>query len=116
MPERTKSQDAQPSKVQDRTAVKAAVFTSVVKELAMTLDAASRGKYYVLDMGSEKYGDSILCVFGNTTVLIDGGHRSDFAGQSGFDSIPKQLSDALGTQSPFKISLLIVTHCHADHI
>lgn len=82
----------------------------------MALDAAKRGKYYVLDMGSEKYGDCILGVFGNITVLIDGGHRSDYGGQSGFDSIPKQLSDILGTQPPFKISLLVVTHCHADHI
>ena len=116
MPEPNKPRDAQRSKVQDRTGVKAAVLTSVVNELAMTLDAGSRGKYYVLDMGSEKYGDSLLCVFGTTTVLIDGGHRSDYAGQSGFDSIPKQLSELLSTQSPFKISLLIVTHCHADHI
>src|SRR5580692_3993718 len=87
----------------------------LVKGVVMSALAA-RGKYYVLDMGSEKYGDSILCVFGDTTILIDGGHRSDYAGQSGFDSIPEQLSQILGVKPPFKISLLVVTHCHADHI
>jgi glyoxylase-like metal-dependent hydrolase (beta-lactamase superfamily II) len=73
------------------------------------------GTYYLLDMGGEKYGDSILCDFGATRILIDGGHARDFQGQPGFRSIPDQLKQILGLP-PFKISLLVVTHCHADHI
>lgn len=74
------------------------------------------GKYYLLDMGSEQYGDSILCVFGDKTVLIDAGHPSDFDGQDGYVSIPDQIAEILGTEAPFNITLLVVTHAHNDHI
>ena len=74
------------------------------------------GQYYLLDMGSEQYGDSILCVFGDKTVLIDAGHPSDFDGQDGYDSIPNQIAAILGTQPPFDLTLLVVTHAHNDHI
>ena len=61
-------------------------------------------------MGSEKYGDCILLTAGEKRILIDGGHPGDTA------SIRYQLAKILGKQSPFKIDLLVVTHCHADHI
>ena len=48
-------------------------------------------EYFVLDMGREQYGDSILCRFGNKTVLIDAGHPSDFDGQEGYDLLPAQV-------------------------
>ena len=78
-------------------------------------DNGSRGIYHFLDMGREKYGDSILAVFGDKRILIDGGHRSDFEGQDGFRSLPEQLESLIGPP-PFRISLLVVTHCHSDHI
>jgi len=78
--------------------------------------AAGDGKYYLLDMGGEQYGDSILCVFGDKTVLIDAGHPSDFDGQEGYDSIPDQIAAILGSGPPFDITLLVVTHAHNDHI
>jgi beta-lactamase superfamily II metal-dependent hydrolase len=76
---------------------------------------SSASKFYLLDMGSEKYGDCILCVAGSKTILIDGGHLSDWQGQQGSQSIPDQLASILG-DPPFNISLLIVTHCHSDHV
>ena len=43
-------------------------------------DAASDIKVHLLDIGSgdkHQYGDCVLCHFGGTSVLIDGGHRGD---------------------------------------
>src|SRR3954447_1105015 len=70
---------------------------------------------YFLDVGQEKYGDCILCKEGNQTVLIDGAHPGDWQGREGHRSIPDQLEELLG-QPPFKVSLLVVTHVHSDHI
>src|SRR5262245_39422098 len=71
---------------------------------------------HLLDMGSEKFGDSIVCRRGNRTILIDGGHQGDWKTHDGFKSIPDQLAAILNTQPPFTIDLLVVTHCHTDHI
>jgi beta-lactamase superfamily II metal-dependent hydrolase len=73
-------------------------------------------RIHLLDVGKEKYGDCILCEFGNTTVLIDGAHPKDGAGTPGHISIPDQLATILGHQPPFGVSLLTVTHAHKDHI
>jgi beta-lactamase superfamily II metal-dependent hydrolase len=71
---------------------------------------------WLLDMGSEQYGDCLVCRRGNRTILIDGGHPGDAQDRNGFKSIPNQLATILNTQPPFDIDLLIVTHCHRDHI
>ncbi len=71
---------------------------------------------YLLDMGAEKYGDCILGRFGEVTVLVDGGHRRDDRRHGDTPSIPEQLARILGHPPPFDLSLLVVTHCHADHI
>lgn len=73
-------------------------------------------KIHVLDMGRQMYGDCLLIEDGKTRVLVDGGHQSDYEGQDGYDSIPVQLQSILGGKPPFALSLLVVTHCHADHI
>ena len=84
---------------------------------AFEADAALRkGIYHFLDVGDTKYGDCILVEFGDIRVLIDGSHIGDFKGQAGHLSVPQQLQAILGGQPPFDISLLVVTHCHADHI
>lgn len=70
---------------------------------------------FMLDMGWRPYGDCIVCRFGETSVLIDGGHKEDIEPQNGFPSIPQQLAQVLGHDPPFDLSLLIVTHCHSDH-
>jgi beta-lactamase superfamily II metal-dependent hydrolase len=86
------------------------------EQAAADAPAIRDGKYYLLDMGGEQYGDCILCVFGDKTVLIDAGHPSDFDGQEGYDSIPDQIDAILGQQSTFRPTLLVITHAHNDHI
>jgi beta-lactamase superfamily II metal-dependent hydrolase len=73
---------------------------------------------HLLDVGTEQYGDSIVCQFGNVSVLIDGAHVGN-AKSEGNDhpSIQQQVGEVLGqAKPPYRVSLLIVTHAHADHI
>lgn len=77
---------------------------------------ASAPRYFLLDMGKEKYGDCILCLVGGKTILIDGGHEGDFDGQDGSDSLPDQIGKVLNATPPYDLDLLVVTHCHLDHI
>jgi hypothetical protein len=39
----------------------------------MARDLMSMNKLFLLDMGSEEFGDSILCQFGSKTIHFDGG-------------------------------------------
>ncbi len=72
---------------------------------------------HFLDVGQEEYGDSILCRFGRTSVLIDGAHPGDQLGSPRHRSIPDQLRELLEQpDGPIKVSLLVVTHAHQDHI
>ncbi|HKY45576.1 MAG TPA: MBL fold metallo-hydrolase [Pyrinomonadaceae bacterium] len=71
---------------------------------------------HMLDVGADPYGDAVLCQFGSTTVLIDGGHPGSFNGQGTHDSIPAQLEDLLQHEPPFEIDLVIISHAHQDHI
>jgi len=75
-----------------------------------------QGTVHLLDMGYTRYGDCIYLDFGDITVLIDGGHAEDFEGQDGYSSIPEQLELITGKKAPHELTLLIVTHCHGDHI
>lgn len=78
--------------------------------------APSPGVYHFLDMGGQKYGDCAVVSFGSVHVLIDGGHAADLDGQPGAPAIPVQLGQIFGTPPPFKFALVVVTHCHADHV
>ena len=72
---------------------------------------------HLLDMGTKKYGDCILCQIGEKVILIDGGHLGDQkSSHPDYPSIPEQLEEILGKPSPWKIDLLVVTHTHSDHI
>lgn len=71
---------------------------------------------HMLDVGADPYGDAVLCQFGNTTVLIDGGHPGSFDGQGNHDSIPAQLEELLQHPAPFNVDLLVISHAHQDHI
>ena len=73
-------------------------------------------KIHMLDMGDEKYGDCIVCMAGDHTLIVDGGHAGDIRKRGDTPSIPQQLAQVFGKRAPFQISLLVVTHCHADHI
>lgn len=72
-------------------------------------------KLYLLDMGSKIYGDCILAVQGDRSILMDGAHPGDWKSGGDTPSIPDQIAEVLG-KPPFKINLLVVTHCHSDHI
>jgi beta-lactamase superfamily II metal-dependent hydrolase len=72
-------------------------------------------KLHLLDMGSKIYGDCIVVVEGSRKILIDGGHPGDWKASGSTRSIPDQLRAILGPP-PFKFDLLVVTHCHLDHI
>lgn len=78
-------------------------------------DPAARGVYHHLDMGKTRYGDCILVVFGDTRILIDGAHPGDWQDDE-VESIPNQLAALMGHDAPFDFDLLVVTHCHGDHI
>ena len=73
-------------------------------------------KVHLLDVGPEEYGDAVLLEFGDVTVLVDGAHPADHTAREGHPSIPDQLDELLGTARPHKLSLLIATHAHLDHI
>ena len=77
---------------------------------------AAKMKVHVLDMGKTKYGDCIIVEIGRIRVLIDGGHPGDYEDRSGQKGIPSQISSILNAEAPFHFDLLVVTHCHSDHI
>jgi beta-lactamase superfamily II metal-dependent hydrolase len=65
---------------------------------------------HFLDMGTEKYGDCIIIEHNNRKILIDGAHPGDD------NFLLRQFKKIFGTESPYKFDLLIMTHCHSDHI
>jgi beta-lactamase superfamily II metal-dependent hydrolase len=72
---------------------------------------------HLLDVGLQEYGDAILCQFGDVSVLIDGAHTGDQTGKPGHVSIPDQIGQLLKqSTTPYRVTLLIVTHAHEDHI
>ncbi len=79
-------------------------------------DAAQRHRYHFLDVGDLKYGECTLVEAGDKRILIDGSHKQDYRGQAGHLSVPDQLDAIFGSERPHKIDLVVVTHCHADHV
>jgi beta-lactamase superfamily II metal-dependent hydrolase len=73
-------------------------------------------RIHLLDMGQTKYGDCLFIQGAGKTILVDAGHPGDWKGKGDYKSIPDQLAGLLATRPPFKVSLLVVTHCHSDHI
>ncbi|GAB3227045.1 ComEC/Rec2 family competence protein [Spirosoma arcticum] len=65
---------------------------------------------HLLDVGTTKYGDCILITHNDHKILIDGAHPGDRP------RILPQLKKLLNQEPPFSINLLVVTHCHLDHI
>lgn len=64
----------------------------------------------LLDMGNSQFGDCLIITHGKKRILIDGAHSGDA------ESIIKQIGKVLGEAPPYIFDLLIVTHCHSDHI
>src|SRR5688572_16026804 len=79
-------------------------------------DAPSRCEVHLLDVGQTRFGDAMLCRFGSVSVLIDGGHPGDHEPRNEHRSIPEQIGKLLGqSEDALHVSLLIITHAHADH-
>jgi hypothetical protein len=76
----------------------------------------SKPLYHLLNMGRTKFGDCIVVQIAGKTILIDGGHPGDYKDNAERPSIPSQLETVLGSSAPFNFDLLVVTHCHQDHI
>ena len=80
-------------------------------------DANTPFAIHLLDVGPKEYGDAVLCQFGDVSVLIDGAHPGDQIGKEGHESIPDQIGRLLNqTQTPYRVTLLMVSHAHEDHI
>lgn len=60
-------------------------------------------RLYLLDVGTQQYGDCILCELGGRFILVDGGHPSDFRGTTGHKSIPAQLEKIFGRPALFPL-------------
>jgi len=73
---------------------------------------------HMLDVNRDKYGDCIVVLLGSQRILIDGGHPGDQARKllPAALSIPEQLGEIFGEPPPYRFDLLVVTHCHQDHI
>ena len=84
---------------------------------AVRMDATTnRTEVHLLDVGQTRYGDCILCIFGELTILIDGAHPGDYAGKQGHTSIPDQLAKILDQPADsLVLDLLFITHTHSDH-
>lgn len=76
-------------------------------------DSPGALRIHLLDIGggeAHKYGDCVLCQFGDVSVLIDGGHRGDE------ELVLRQLKKLLKQRSPVTVSLIVISHPHDDHI
>lgn len=70
----------------------------------------------LLDVGSQAYGDALLCQVGGLSILVDGAHPGDEASGEGRAGLLDQLAATFGHPAPFAIDLLVVSHAHLDHI
>ncbi|MDR6127113.1 beta-lactamase superfamily II metal-dependent hydrolase [Sphingomonas sp. SORGH_AS438] len=71
----------------------------------------------MLDMGNRKYGDATYCNIDGVSVLVDGGHRGDEVSSARMPaSVPDQLKLLTGHDGPYAFDLIVITHCHSDHI
>ncbi|MGL4550978.1 MAG: MBL fold metallo-hydrolase, partial [Gemmataceae bacterium] len=67
-------------------------------------------RLHLLDMGQKKYGDCLVVTHSGRTILIDGAHRGNS------NDVRSQLETVLAHGPPFAVDLLVITHCHDDHI
>jgi beta-lactamase superfamily II metal-dependent hydrolase len=88
-----------------------------VNEPREAVDAASLATVYLLDVGPQEYGDALLCLFKDRTVLIDGAHPGNWKESDGHPAIQEQLADILHQPAgEIHVDLLMISHAHDDHI
>ena len=76
---------------------------------------------HLLDPGAIEYGDSVLCLANGKSILIDGGKKASaretrdtvLGREVVHDPIQQQIEALNGSTA---VDLLIVTHCHSDHV
>ena len=78
---------------------------------------------HCLDVGAIEYGDAILYQRGGKTILIDGGKTKSATATTavvlGDDVTHKPLDQQIReilNQQKAHVDLLVITHCHSDHI
>lgn len=70
----------------------------------------------LLDVGAKMYGDAALIITSDDRrILIDGAHPGDDTAGAA-PALQDQIAEALGAPLPIGLDLLVVTHCHSDHI
>lgn len=80
-------------------------------------EAADTFVVHVLDVNRDIYGDCLVVELGTRRILIDGAHPGDHVKKAQLAlSIPEQLTEIFNQPSPHHFDLLVVTHCHQDHI
>jgi beta-lactamase superfamily II metal-dependent hydrolase len=80
-------------------------------------DVASVATVHLLDVGPQQYGDALLCLFKNETILIDGAHPGNYKALEGHPPIQEQLGEILSQPADhLRVSLLMISHAHDDHI
>lgn len=76
---------------------------------------------HLLDPGSIEYGDCVLCLVDQKAILIDGGKKASARETRdtvlGRDVIHRPIQQQIESlHGSTDIDLLIITHCHSDHI
>jgi beta-lactamase superfamily II metal-dependent hydrolase len=77
---------------------------------------AIESSVHLLDVGTQDYGDALVCRVGGRTIMIDGAHPGDERSGQGRAGLIDQLRGIFGHEPPFAPDLLVVTHAHLDHI
>jgi metallo-beta-lactamase superfamily protein len=76
----------------------------------MATNAKKPFDIFLLDVGKTKYGDAIVCRLNGKVIWIDAAHPGDV------QLLSAQLGAIFPGNPPYPIDLLVVTHCHLDHI
>lgn len=77
---------------------------------------AGESAVHLLDVGTQEYGDALVCRVGGRTIMIDGAHPGDERSGHGRAGLTDQLRAIFGHEPPFAPDLLVVSHAHLDHI
>src|SRR3546814_11484971 len=67
--------------------------------------------------GNLQYGDCTVCEIDGKLILSAGAHKGDEACSTRMPaSLAVQLKELTGNDAPYDCDLIVITHCHSDHI